>query len=65
MPPRKPFAKRSSNLLANRLAETEDFNEFIRSREQGPSLTCAAAASSEPAFAAIWGNPEDSVYDAL
>jgi hypothetical protein len=29
------------------------------------ALTRAAAATSEPAFAAIWNNPEDDVYDAL
>jgi hypothetical protein len=53
------------DLPANRLAEVEDFVDFIRSREQGRILTRAATASSELAFAAIWGNPEDDVYDAL
>ncbi len=53
------------DLPANRLAEVEDFVDFIRSREQGQTLTRAAAASSEPAFAAIWNNPEDDVYDEL
>jgi len=27
--------------------------------------TRAAAAASGPAFAAIWSNPEDDIYDAL
>ncbi len=53
------------DLPANRLAEVEDFIDFIRSREQGQPLTRAAAATSEPAFAAIWNNPEDDVYDEL
>ena len=53
------------DLPANRLAEVEDFIDFIRSRELGQTLTRAAAASSEPAFAAIWNNPEDDVYDDL
>jgi len=50
---------------AERIAEVEDFVEFIAAREQERSLTRAAAETSKSAFAAIWDNPEDSVYDAL
>ena len=52
-------------LPAQRLAEVEDFVDFIRQRDQdlGP-LVRAAQAASEPAFAAVWDNPEDDVYDA-
>jgi len=52
-------------LPAERIAEIEDFVDFIRLREQERALTRAAASASEPAFAAIWNNPEDDVYDAL
>jgi hypothetical protein len=52
-------------LPAERIAEIEDFIDFIRSREQERSLTAAAAAASAPAFAAVWSNPDDDVYDAL
>jgi hypothetical protein len=52
-------------LPAERIAEIEDFVDFIGSREQERALTRAAAAASAPAFAAIWSNPEDDVYDAL
>ncbi len=62
--PRALIAK-IQDLPANRLAEVEDFIDFIRSREQGQALTRAAAASSERAFVAIWSNPEDDVYDVL
>lgn len=62
--PHALFAKIQS-LPANRQAEVEDFVDFIRSREQGQTLTRAAAATSEPAFAVIWNNPEDDVYDEL
>jgi len=48
-----------------RIAEIEDFVEFIAARERQRSLTRAAARASETAFAAIWDNPEDAVYDAL
>jgi hypothetical protein len=34
-----------------------------RDREQ--ALTRGAAEASAPAFAAVWSNPEDDVYDAL
>jgi hypothetical protein len=47
------------------LVEVEDFVDFIRQREQERSLIRAAAATSAPAFAAIWSNPEDDAYDAL
>ena len=50
---------------AERIAEIEDFVDFIRLREQQRALTRAAAETSAPAFAAIWSNPDDDVYDAL
>ena len=43
----------------------EDFVDVLRLRGQERALTRAAAAASVPAFAAIWSNPEDDVYDAL
>jgi hypothetical protein len=52
-------------LPAERIAEIEDFVDFIRLREQERALTRAAAAASQPAFAAVWNNLEDDVYDAL
>jgi hypothetical protein len=52
-------------LSADRLLEVEDFVDFLRSRDQDRALFRAAAAASEPAFAAVWDNAEDDVYDAL
>jgi hypothetical protein len=52
-------------LPAERIAEVEDFVDFIRLRDRQRSLAREAAAASEPAFAAIWSNPEDDAYDAL
>ena len=51
-------------LPAERIAEVEDFVDFIRLREEERTLTRAAAAMSAPAFATIWSNPDDDVYDA-
>ncbi len=52
-------------LPAERISEVEDFVDFIRLRDRQRSLARAAAAASEPAFAAVWSNPEDDAYDAL
>jgi hypothetical protein len=52
-------------LPADRIAEVEDFVDFLRARDQDRALTRAAAAVSATSFAAIWDNPEDAAYDAL
>jgi hypothetical protein len=52
-------------LSPDRLAEVEDFVDFIRLRDQERALTRDAASASAPAFAAIWSNTEDDSYDAL
>jgi hypothetical protein len=57
--------KKIATLPAERIAEIEDFVDFVRLREQERSLAAAAAAASAPVLAAIWSNPEDDVYDAL
>ena len=52
-------------LPAARIAEIEDFVDFIRAREEASTLKRAFAAASEPAFARVWNNPQDSIYDAV
>jgi hypothetical protein len=52
-------------LPPERIAEVEDFVDFVWLREQERSLARSASAASAPAFAAIWNNPDDAVYDAL
>ena len=52
-------------LPPDRVAEVEDFVDFIAARERERTLVRAAAATSAPALAAIWNNPEDDAYDAL
>ena len=61
----KTLIEKIEALPAERIAEIEDFVDFIRLREQERALTRAVTAASAPAFAAIWSNPEDDVYDAL
>lgn len=53
------------SLPVERIAEVEDFVDFLRMRDHDRALSRAAAAASAPAFAAVWENPEDDVYDAL
>ncbi|GMU48967.1 MAG: DUF2281 domain-containing protein [Burkholderiales bacterium] len=52
-------------LPPQRLAEVEDFVDFLRTREDELRLTQAAARASEASFAAVWENDEDAVYDRL
>ncbi len=61
----KNIAVKIQTLSADQLAEVEDFIDFLRFRAQEREITRAAASMSEPAFRAIWVNPEDDVYDAL
>jgi hypothetical protein len=52
-------------LPPQRLAEVEDFVDFLRSREDDQRLTQAAAKAGEASFAAVWDNDEDAVYDRM
>ena len=63
----KALVEKISALPIERIAEVEDFVDFLRLRDQDHALSraAAAAAASAPAFAAVWENPEDDVYDAL
>lgn len=52
-------------LPPQRLAEIEDFVDFLRTRENEQRLVHAAAKISEASFAAVWDNDEDAAYDRL
>ena len=52
-------------LSDGRVAEVEDFVDFLRARDEQRELVQAAAALSEPSLAAVWDNPEDDVYNDL
>ena len=52
-------------LPPEKLAEVEDFVDFLRLREQDRELTRAAARLSEEAFQKVWDNPDDADYDKL
>jgi hypothetical protein len=61
----KALIKKIGALPEGRIAEIEDFVDFIRWRDQERALTHAAAAASASSFAAVWSNPEDDVCDAF
>ena len=52
-------------LPVERIAEVEDFVDFLRLRDQDLALSRAAAAATAPAFTGVWENPEGDVYDAV
>lgn len=52
-------------LPAAKVAEVEDFIDFISQRETDGSLTQAAKAISEPVLDQIWDNEADAEYDRL
>ena len=52
-------------LPPERRAEVEDFIDFLQNRETDQYLTRSAAQVSEPAFKAVWDNPDDAEYDRL
>jgi hypothetical protein len=52
-------------LSPQRMAEVEDFVDFLRARDEEQQLAQAAARASESSFAAVWDNAEDAVYDRM
>ena len=55
-------------LAPQRMAEVEDFVDFLRAkeaREEDHRLTQAATKTSEASFAAVWDNDEDAAYDRM
>jgi hypothetical protein len=52
-------------LPPERMAEVEDFVDFLRAREDEHRLTHAATRASEASFAQVWDNDEDAAYDRM
>ncbi|MHB8665970.1 MAG: hypothetical protein ACYC7B_00425 [Burkholderiales bacterium] len=52
-------------LPPERVAEVEDFVDFLRTLGDAQQLTQAAARAAEPAFKQVWDNPDDAAYDRL
>jgi hypothetical protein len=52
------------SLPPEKVAEVEDFVEFLAQRDDR-ELTQAAAKLAEKAFRKVWDNPADAAYDRL
>ena len=50
-------------LPAEKIAEVEDFIEFLRQRSEDPLLVQEANQLSEETFRKVWDNAEDACYD--
>lgn len=61
----KVLIEKIRQLPPQRLAEVEDFVDFLRTREDGQRLVQAAAKASEASFAAVWNNDDDAAYDRM
>jgi hypothetical protein len=53
------------SLPLERIAEAEDFIDFLRQRDADRQLIWAAARISEASFQKVWDNPDDATYDTL
>ena len=53
------------SLRPERVAEVEDFVDFLRQRDEDRRLVQAAAKLSENTFEKVWDNTDDADYDRL
>ena len=54
-----------NQLPPQRLAELEDFVDFLRTRDEDHRLAVAAAKASEASFSEVWNNDDDAAYDRM
>ena len=57
--------KKIQNLPPERVAEVEDFVDFLAARDHDRALVYAATRLSEASFAEVWDNADDADYDQL
>ena len=57
--------KKIRTLPPEKVAEVEDFVDFLRGRLDDRRLVRAAAKLSEDAFRKVWDNDDDAAYDSL
>ena len=62
---KRTLIEKLDQLPPERVAEVEDFVDFLRSRDQDRSLTQTAAKASETSFRQVWDNTDDAAYDQL
>jgi len=52
-------------LPPDKVAEVEDFVEFLRKKTEDRRLRQASTKISETVFRKVWENPDDAAYDRL
>lgn len=57
--------RKIEELPPERMAEVEDFVDFLRLRDEARKLTRGAAKLSERALEEVWDNPDDAGYDRM
>ncbi|MGD0838827.1 MAG: toxin-antitoxin system, antitoxin component, Xre family protein [Polyangia bacterium] len=60
---RELLIEKIDRLPPARVAEVEDFVDFLTSRDTDRELAQAVTAAAAPSFAKIWDNPDDDVYN--
>ena len=63
--PDQALFEKFKQLQPQRMAEVEDFVDFLRAREDENRLTHAAAKASEASFVQVWDNDDDAAYDRM
>jgi Protein of unknown function (DUF2281) len=63
--PDQVLFEKIKQLPSQRMAEVEDFVDFLREREADQRLTQVAAKAGEASFSQVWDNDEDAAYDLI
>jgi hypothetical protein len=63
--PNRILFDKLNQLPPQRLAELEDFVDFLRARDDDHRLALAAAKASEARFSEVWNNEDDAAYDRM
>ena len=64
-PQLEQMMEKLEHLSPNRPAEVEDFIDFLQQHDQDKRLRQDFARASEAAFAKVWDNDDDAIYDKL
>ena len=64
-PKEQDLLQKIRSLPVDKIAEIEDFVDFVRYKNEDLQLNRAATKLSEAAFQRVWDNPEDDAYDNL
>nr|VFK51729.1 MAG: hypothetical protein BECKTC1821D_GA0114238_11386 [Candidatus Kentron sp. TC] len=64
-PQLKQMMEKLDHFSPERLAEVENFIDFLQQRDQDRLLRQDYAYAQEASFAKVWDNDEDAIYDKL